>query len=182
MLLDTSIGRLLASCRIALALACLGMAGAHAAGEAEIVRHDAPKPLPALPYSDEHGHKREVDPDGYALTAVHFWATWCVPCVEELPEVDAVFTQYAPKGLQVVPLSLDGEAHRKKIEQFYANHRIKALFPYIDIDMAAFRAAMVRGLPTTLFLDKDGHEIARAEGVLDWGNQATRDFIESHLK
>lgn len=41
---------------------------------------------------------------------------------------------------------------------------------------------MVRGLPTTLFLDKDGHEIARAEGVLDWGNQATRDFIESHLK
>ncbi len=154
---------------------------AMAASSPEIVV-SKPKALPALNYTDKNGKKAAVKPAEAKLTALHFWATWCVPCVEELPQVDKVLRDYQAQGLNIVALSLDGQANLKKVQSFYKDNNIDMLTPAIDADMSLFQAVQVRGLPTTIFVDKEGREIARSEGVMDWQSPANLKFITSHLK
>jgi len=114
------------------------------------------------------------------LTAVHFWATWCVPCVAEVPEADAAQIKYGDKGLKILAISMDGSID--KVKQFYDKHAIQALVPILDNGTTAFNALKPRGLPTTIFFDKEGKEIARAEGPIHWLESPNKEFIESHLK
>ncbi len=116
---------------------------------------------------------------GHRLTAVHFWAIWCVPCLAELPELDATAAAYKDKGFHVVALSLDTDI--RKVESFFTGKAITTLQPLIDANNAAFLAAKLRGLPGTLFFNADGELIARADGPLDWRAKATQDFITARI-
>jgi thiol-disulfide isomerase/thioredoxin len=122
----------------------------------------------------------DAETSGHALTAVHLWAIWCVPCLKELPEVDAAAAAYKDKDFHVVAISMDTDM--AKVKQFFADKGIKTLVPAIDKDSASFRAAHLRGLPGTLFFNKKGELIGRADGPLDWKAKSTTDFIESQLK
>ena len=155
---------------------------AHAITSDAEIKASSPKILPALSYNDEEGMQKPVKTDGKPLTALHFWATWCVPCVDELVQVDQALKAYGNSGFNVIALSEDGVANIKKVKDFYGAHNITALKPNIDANMTALQALKGRGLPTTIFLDKEGKEIARAEGAVDWTSKETTDFIESHLK
>ncbi len=181
MLFNTNISGMLASCRMAACAVIFSTAAAYAAGDAEIVT-SKPKALPALSYSNDKGLATQVNTGGKPLTALHFWATWCVPCVDELIQVDESQKAYADKGFKVIALSLDGANNRAKVQQFYKDHNITSLEANIDGDMSIFKSVMLRGLPTTIFLNAEGEEIARAEGALDWEAKETKRFIESHLK
>jgi len=121
-----------------------------------------------------------VETKSHALTAIHLWATWCVPCLKELPEVDAVAARYKDKGLHVAAISLD--TNMAKMQQFFVDKGIKTLTPTIDTNNAAFLASKLKGLPGTLFFDRNGELIARADGPVDWKAKATTDFIEGHVK
>ena len=140
----------------------------------------APKPAPAIMFKDTNGNTTPLNLQGHKLTAVHFWATWCAPCIVELPEVDAAAKAYAGKGLEIVAISVDTDMD--KVRQFYASRQITTLKPYLDVSNASLQAAGLQGLPDTLFIDKNGKEIARAEGPLDWQGTKVKAFIEGHLK
>src|SRR5438046_1874024 len=71
-----------------------------------------------------------VETKGHTLTAVHLWATWCVPCLKELPEVDATASAYKNKDFHVTAISLDTDM--AKVEKFFADKGIKTLTPAID--------------------------------------------------
>lgn len=133
-----------------------------------------------IPYKDETGLEKNVDPKGQKLTAVHFWATWCVPCLAELPEVDATANAYGTKGLQVVTISLDTRVD--KVKTFFAEKKITHLPAYLDSNNAAFRIVKLKGLPGTIFFNADGKVIGRVDGPLDWKSKTTTDFIEQALK
>jgi len=122
----------------------------------------------------------DVEIKGHALIAVHLWAIWCVPCLTELPEVDEIANRYKDKGLHVAAISLDIDM--AKVQQFFTDKGIKTLTPAIDKNNTAFMASKLQGLPGTLFFDKNGVLIARADGPLDWKAKTTTDFIEEHLK
>jgi thiol-disulfide isomerase/thioredoxin len=121
-----------------------------------------------------------IETKGAKLTALHLWAIWCVPCLKELPEVDATAAAYKDKGLRVTAISLDTDMN--KVKTFFAEKGIKTLIPAIDANNAVFRAAALRGLPGTLFFNEKGEVVGRADGPLDWKAKTTADFIESHLK
>ncbi len=180
MMSNSNISRLLASSTMSLLLTILPVSS-QAADDVPISLMGT-KSLPVLPYSDENGAAKTVSADNHKLTAVHFWATWCVPCVAELIEVDKTQALYADKGFHVIALSEDGTANLKKVQEFFVKNQIRALKPNIDSDMKSLQAVKLRGMPTTIFLDKDGNAIAQAEGALDWNAPATTQFIESHLK
>src|SRR5690348_15857080 len=97
---NTGFSGILASC-----IAALCVALPAAAQNAAPLKAETPKPAITVTYKDEHGAAYALDAKAAKLTAVHFWATWCVPCVAELPEVDATQVAYKDKGLQVVALS-----------------------------------------------------------------------------
>jgi len=87
---------------------------------------------------------------------------------------------YADKGLVVLSLS-DGGDNLDVVQQYFIAHSIKNLKPLKDESSAAFRALGLRGVPSTLILNRQGKEIARAEGGVDWDAPAARKLIEKAL-
>ena len=96
---------------------------------------------------------------------VNLWASWCAPCVKELPTLDALSRK--PGAPEIVIVSEDiGE--RPSVDAFLASHGIKDLQSWRDPDMALSGALHVQVMPTTVYYDASGKEIWRYTGDLDW--------------
>lgn len=113
-------------------------------------------------------------PDGAKLTLADFrgkpvllnlWATWCVPCVAEMPTLDALAGARGD-ALQVVAISQDFEG-KAKVDPYFAKAGFKALKPYLDTE-AAFSLGLGLNLPTTILFDAQGRELWRISGEMDW--------------
>jgi thiol-disulfide isomerase/thioredoxin len=98
---------------------------------------------------------------------LNMWATWCAPCVKEMPQLDAMAAALAADRIAVLPLSAD-RGGAEVVRKFYAAHGITHLKVWLDPRGAAQEAWGARGLPTTLIIDRKGREVARAEGAYDW--------------
>eukprot|EP01037_Dinobryon_pediforme_P012905 gene12905-13006_t len=98
---------------------------------------------------------------------LNLWATWCVPCVAEMPALDALAEVLAKDGIMVMPLSSD-RGGAAVVRKFYAAHSIGHLGIWLDPRGTAARAWGARGLPTTIIVDREGRERARLEGGAEW--------------
>ena len=103
---------------------------------------------------------------------VNLWATWCVPCVAEMPSLAALSKTLAPDDIAVLPLSSDRGGARRGARRSIGQHGITGLPVLLDPKGAAARAWRVRGIPTSLVIDKQGRERARLEGSADWSTPA----------
>jgi thiol-disulfide isomerase/thioredoxin len=103
---------------------------------------------------------------------VNLWATWCTPCVAEMPALQDLARKVAAQGILVLPLSSD-RGGAKVVRTFYDAHGIDALPIWLDPKGDAARAWGARGLPTTLIIDREGREVGRLEGAVDWAADAT---------
>ena len=126
-----------------------------------------PRALPELSFTDEEGTRKSVADFAGKGLVVNFWATWCAPCVEEMPSLDRLQELVEREGILVLPLSSD-RGGASQVRGFYARTRVRNLDIWLDPQGAAGRALGVRGLPTTLVLDRQGREVARLEGSADW--------------
>ena len=102
---------------------------------------------------------------------LNLWATWCVPCVAEMPALDTLAAAVADAGVVVLPLSSD-RGGAAAVQKFYAGHGIAHLPVLLDPTGAAARALGARGIPTTLLIDKAGRERGRLEGAAAWDSPA----------
>ena len=154
-------------------------------GEAELVapvkgvdRSHAGKPFPATPFSDPDGEPASFAEFKGKPTLVNLWATWCAPCVKELPTLNALA---AAKGeeLQVVPISQDMGPHASVVA-FLDELKVDRLDAWQDSKMALSGALGTQILPTTILYDADGREVWRYVGELDWnGEEAAKLLAEA---
>jgi thiol-disulfide isomerase/thioredoxin len=98
---------------------------------------------------------------------LNFWATWCVPCVAEMPALAKLAAQLQTDHIAIVPFSSD-RGGATAVEKFYRTHEITGLPIWLDPDGDAGHTLKLRGIPTTLIIDRQGRERARAEGAMDW--------------
>lgn len=98
---------------------------------------------------------------------VNLWATWCAPCVAELPALSKLSHALAPQDIAVLPLSSD-RGGAKTVRAFFDAHDITGLPVLVDPKGAAADAWGVEGIPTTVIIDRDGMERARLAGAADW--------------
>jgi thiol-disulfide isomerase/thioredoxin len=98
---------------------------------------------------------------------VNLWATWCAPCVAEMPSLATLSKSLAPDDIAVLPLSSD-RGGAKVVQAFYQDHGIGSLPVLLDPKGAAGRAWHARGVPTSVIVDRKGRERARMEGAADW--------------
>lgn len=173
------LGRLARCCIVLLAFSLLPVP-AFASGQYILGIHN-PKPFPKMELMDEKGKQVELtDLLSKHLTVVHFWATWCAPCIDEIPELDAVSRKYGPRGLKIITVSLDSDT--SIVNNFFKENNIKDLPVYLDIGTRAFYATNAKGMPTSFFVNANGEQIAVAEGMLDWNDSRTTGFIEFNLR
>lgn len=107
---------------------------------------------------------------------INLWATWCPPCVEEMPSLAALSQALAPDNVAVLPLSSDNGG-AKAVEAFFAREKITSLPVLLDPDGAAARAFRVPGLPTSIIINKQGTEIARVVGGANWGTPEATGIV-----
>ena len=128
-----------------------------------------------LAFKDAAGKDMTIaDFKGKALL-VNFWASWCVPCREEMPALDALATKYNSSSFMVLPINLDiGDGGQAKAQAFLDENHFADLPLYADNTFSAFeslkREAVAVGLPATLVLDADGCELGVLQGPAEWNS------------
>ncbi|NMA97952.1 MAG: TlpA family protein disulfide reductase [Phyllobacteriaceae bacterium] len=137
-----------------------------------------------MAFKDETGKAMTIaDFKGKALL-VNFWASWCVPCREEMPALDALATEFNSDRFMVLPINLDiGEGGLDKAQEFLDEGQFQNLPLYADNTFAAFerlkREAVAVGLPATLLLDPDGCELAVLQGPAEWHTEDGKDVVKA---
>ena len=111
------------------------------------------------------------------LVLMNFWATWCEPCKEEMPSLDKLSIDKNFKNLEILPINI-GQEKISKIKDFYIKTNIKNLNIFYDTDVRLAKKFLLRGLPTTLIISKDGGEIARVVGSMDFQDQNFKTWLQ----
>jgi thiol-disulfide isomerase/thioredoxin len=132
---------------------------------------DPPVAPAAAQFTDADGAVHHLSDFVGKGLVVNMWATWCAPCVEEMPDLQVLARKVAAQGILVLPLSSD-RGGAEAVRKFYAAHGIDALPIWLDPKGEAQRAWGARGLPTTLIIDRQGREVGRLEGAVDWAADA----------
>jgi len=113
------------------------------------------------------------------LVFLNFWATWCLPCEEEMPSMERLHQRYKSRGFVVLGLSVDRNG--PAVPPFVK--RLGLTFPIgLDPDMVVADRYRVRALPSTFLIDRNGNTVAVAFGARKWDSKAAQEIIEDLLK
>ncbi|MBV9735387.1 MAG: TlpA family protein disulfide reductase [Acidisphaera sp.] len=137
---------------------------------------DPPKPAPALHFLDARGNRHDLAEYAGKGVVLNLWATWCVPCVAEMPALAKLAAAVADAGIIVLPLSSD-HGGAPVVEAFYRAHAIGGLGVWLDPLGAVIDALGAHGIPTTVLLDRQGRERGRIEGAVDWARPDAAEAV-----
>ena len=111
---------------------------------------------------------------------VNFWATWCTPCVKEMPSFENLYRRFRSKGLTILAVSLD-KSSSSKVQEFADKYKLS--FPVLlDTDGVAEKLYPSFTIPFTYVVDKQGRVVARVDGGKNWESIETFEAVEHLLK
>ena len=118
---------------------------------------------------------QELEKKGYVI---NFWATWCVPCKEELPDLSLLKSKIKKYNINVLTISIDKKDIKDQLI-FLSKNNASNLDHFFDKEMKIFKALKLRGIPTTIIVDQNGFIISKHEGILKWGEDEIINKIKS---
>jgi thiol-disulfide isomerase/thioredoxin len=141
---------------------------------------DPPLPTPNEDFEDSLGGKVHLADFKGQVVVLNFWASWCAPCVAEMPTLDALQADLGPEGLTVIAISLDRDGV-KKAAPFFRRTGVKNLKLYTDRMADLFQELKGSALPTTYLLDRQGQVVEIYVGATDWNADAVKDVLKKYL-
>ena len=138
---------------------------------ANLDRHTPPATAPAIAFTDANGTPLTLASFEGKGVVVNLWATWCGPCVREMPSLDRLQALVAEDGIKVVAVSSDREG-MAKVAPFLSEHKLSNLEPYLDPKGEFTRSLPGRGLPRTYILTASGQIAATYAGPAEWDDPA----------
>ncbi len=126
-----------------------------------------PRAMPDTPFVDAAGATRTLADYRGRGVVLNFWATWCAPCVREMPSLDHLKEKLSGDGITVLAISEDRKG-RSRVEEFYRKTGIRSLDVLLDQRGRLMRRLSVMGLPTTILIDAEGNEVGRVLGAAEW--------------
>lgn len=151
------------------------------AGPQGFALHDTPQPVINVRYLTEDGNRGDMEDFRGKVILVNVWATWCVPCREEMPTLDALQAELGGENFEVVALSID-RAGSPVVRRFYDEIGVSNLKMYVDQTMLSATALRTVGLPTTILIDAQGRELSRLVGPAEWDDPEMVTFLGSFVK
>ena len=132
--------------------------------------NEIPKPISSIIFEDFSGN--EIDLNDYygKLVIINFWATWCAPCRKEMPSLDMLYQDNNFKNLQVFAVNME-QPNKLKTKNFFADLNIQKLEIFFDPNLNFVKEFKLRGMPTTILINKKGEEFARIIGETNFQNK-----------
>ena len=135
-----------------------------------IAINEIPKPISPIIFEDFSGNEISLKDYQGKLVIINFWATWCAPCKKEMPSLDQLYQDSSFKNLEVLAVNME-QPNVKKTKKFFADLNIKKLSIFFDSNLNFVKEFKLRGVPTTVLLNKKGEEFARIIGEVDFQNK-----------
>ena len=151
------------------------------AGPLGFAVHDTPQDMPEVRFVTEDGTRETLDVFHGKVILLNIWATWCPPCVKEMPTLDALQSDLGSAKFEVVTLSID-TGGVPVVRQFFNKVGIKHLTMYVDQTMLSYTNLRIIGLPTTMIVDADGKELARIVGPATWNDPDMEAYLKTYIK
>jgi thiol-disulfide isomerase/thioredoxin len=143
-----------------------------------IVVHEEPLEIKELKFKDFNFNDVDLTNKKGNIMILNFWATWCVPCKKEMPSLEELSKQYPE--IIIYPINLE-KPNKDKTRNFFENLDIKNLKIYFDPEFNLVKSFNMRGVPTSILIDKEGKEFARIIGEIDFSNKFFINFLEKYI-
>lgn len=140
----------------------------------------APAALPTSAFTEQDGAKRVLADFGGQIVLMNFWATWCGPCVREMPSLERLHQKLGSKDFTVIALSEDRKGW-DKITPFRKQLGLTALPLFHDVGSKMMFGAKVGGLPTTILIGRDGKELGRLTGHAEWDSDEAVALLQHYI-
>jgi thiol-disulfide isomerase/thioredoxin len=145
----------------------------------EFIPASPPQPAPAISFVDLTGNTVSLSEFTGKMVLVNLWATWCEPCLREMPSLERMQSRLRDK-ITVIAVSQD-RGGSKIVEPFIDKLGLKSIKTYLDPKSAAERALRVQGLPTSFLIDGQGRILGKVEGAAEWDAPKLLDTLKSFL-
>ena len=138
-----------------------------------LVINETLRPISSVIFEDSEGKQINLKDYYGKLVIVNFWATWCAPCKEEMPSLDALHQNSNFKNLEVLAVNME-KVNISKVKKFFNDLGINNLSIFFDKDFSFVKEFKLRGVPTTILINKNSEEFARIAGAFDFENKRLR--------
>jgi peroxiredoxin len=183
---EDNVMRRKAVCQMATIVAAVGLLlGGKAADARELLLEAMgmakvpPKAAPDFTLPNTDGQQVSLQQYRGKVVFLNFWATWCIPCREEMPALERLHQTYQSQDLAIISIDLKESA--EQVKTFFQKHELS--FPaLLDQNGSVFRDYLVAGMPTTYLIDRDGTLLARGVGGRDWTRAEALQLIQQLIK
>ncbi|MDC3165302.1 TlpA family protein disulfide reductase [Candidatus Pelagibacter sp.] len=144
-----------------------------------IVIHKVPKTYNNVIFLDKKGQKVNINEFKGKILLLNFWATWCGPCKEEMPSLDKLQANPELDKIKIFAINI-GKENLDKVNKFFLDLNIKSFQPYFDPPTTLAKTFSLRGVPTSILINKEGQEFARVMGSINFEDKNFINWIKKY--
>ena len=144
-----------------------------------IVIHKVPKTYDNVIFLDKKDKKININDFKGNLLILNFWATWCEPCKEEMPSLNNLQINTELDRLKIFTINI-GKENKEKVNKFFIDLNIKNFEPYFDSPITLAKTFSLRGIPTSILINKEGQEFGRVIGSIDFEDKNFINWIKKY--
>ena len=148
-------------------------------GIKNIVIHKIPKTYDNVIFLDKNDQKININEYKGNLLILNFWAVWCEPCKEEMPSLDKLQANPELDNIKIFAINI-GKETLDKVNKFFIDLNIKNFEPFFDPPTTLAKMFSLRGVPTTILINKEGQEFARLMGSIDFEDKNFINWIKKY--
>ena len=143
-----------------------------------IVIHDKPQSINELKFKDFNLQDIDLTNKKGNIMIINFWASWCLPCKREMPSLEKLAQNYPE--IKIFPINME-KPNKLRSKDFYNSIGVTGLDIYFDPEFKLVKVFKMRGMPTSILIDKNGMEFARIQGEIDFYSESFLNFLKKYI-
>ena len=144
-----------------------------------IAINEIPKPISSLIFEDFYGNEINLNHYHEKLVIINFWTTWCAPCKKEMSSLDRLYRNNNFKNLQVFAVNME-QPNKLRTKKFFNDLNIEKLEIFFDRNLNFIKEFKLRGVPTTVLINKKGEEFARIIGEANFQDKKFLKWLSKY--